>query len=248
MIDLAGKRDVQVYPLSEGAVTIEFGTVLNEATLSRVNTFDVLLNKKPMPGMYQTVPAYTSLTIFYDPIELMHAALPGKTSFDKARDHLLGLTEESIPGVAQVDAVDAGTPATVTIPVCYSGSLGRDLEFVAGQCQLTTSEVIRLHSEVVYKVYMIGFIPGFAYMGGLNPLLQMPRKANPVKVSPGAVGITGGQTAVYPLETPGGWQIIGQTPVRMFDPGRPRPALLKAGDMVRFEPVSQAGFDKYRRR
>jgi len=240
MIDLAGKNDLQVYPLSECAVTIEFGKTIDDHILKRVNAFDRLLHQNPLPGMYQTVPAYASLTVFFDLLLLANAPLPGKSGFDKARTYLLGLNEET--GLS----LDTAETSVVTIPVCYAAALGTDLEYVAARTGLSAEEVIRLHSEAVYKVCMIGFIPGFAYLGGLNPLLAIPRKGTPVKVQPGAVGITGTQTCVYPLETPGGWQIIGHTHVRMFDPNRLRPALLKAGDLVRFEPVSLADFEKYK--
>jgi inhibitor of KinA len=239
MIDLRDKSDLQVYPISEGAVTIEFGKTVDEDIVNRVNAFDRLLQQKAMPGMYQTVPAYASLTVFFDLLTLFNAPLPGKTGFDKARAYLLGLNEQTS------GFEDAGQSEIITVPVCYGGVFGYDLEYVAGHTKLDSYEVIKLHSEVVYKVCMVGFIPGFAYLGGLNPALEVPRKATPVKVSPGAVGIAGRQTGVYPLETPGGWQIIGRTPLRLFDAKRSQPSLLKANDMVKFEPISLSEFEKY---
>ena len=124
--------------------------------------------------------------------------------------------------------------------------MGPDLEYVAEFHHLTIEEVISLHSAAVYKVYMIGFIPGFAYMGGLPAKLDTPRKDSPRKAVPaGAVGIAGKQTGIYPLETPGGWQIIGQTPIKLFDENRQPPAFLKAGDRIKFEPISLSGFEKH---
>jgi inhibitor of KinA len=239
MIDQAGKNELQVYPLSEGAVTVEFGKMIDDAIINRVNTFNRLLNQKGLPGMYQTVPAYASLTIFFDPLALFNANLPGKTGFDKAKMYLLGLNEENSRSPDQDKSI------VITIPVCYGGVFGTDLEYVTSYSKMTAGEVIRLHSEIVYKVCMVGFIPGFAYLGGLNPLLQIPRKPAPVKVAPGAVGIAGSQTGIYPLETPGGWQIIGRTPVCLFDAKRPQPSLLKAGDKVKFKPMSFPDFEKY---
>ncbi|HZY35909.1 MAG TPA: 5-oxoprolinase subunit PxpB [Mucilaginibacter sp.] len=239
MIDLTRKSDLQVYPLSECAVTIEFGKVIDDTIVNRVNAFDRLLNKKRLPGMYQTVPAYASLTVFFDPLALLATELPGKTSFDKAKAFLLELNDEVN------NPKQAAETNIISVPVCYGGAFGADLEYVTAHCNLPAEEVIRLHSEVVYKVCMIGFIPGFAYLTGLNPRLEIPRKPAPVKVAPGAVGIAGSQTGIYPLETPGGWQIIGRTPLCMFDAGRSRPSLLKAGDVVKFEPVGFADFEKY---
>jgi inhibitor of KinA len=239
MIDLPGKSALKMYPLSECAVTIEFGNVIDDATVKRVNAFDRLLNQKGLPGMYQTVPAYASLTVFFDLLTLLNSPLPGKTAFEKARGYLLGINEDD------ASPVEAGETAIVTIPVCYGGVFGDDLEYVAAYSQLDTESVIKLHSEAIYKVCMVGFIPGFAYLGGLNPLLEIPRKATPVKVAPGAVGIAGSQTGIYPLETSGGWQIIGRTPLCLFDAKRPQPSLLKAGDKVKFEPISHSEFEKY---
>ena len=240
MIDLSGKSDLQIYPINEGAVTIEFGKTIDEDIVDRVNAFDRLLRQKALPGMYQTVPAYTSLTVFFDLLTLLDAPLPGKTGFDKARTYLLGLNEQ------EGDFEQTGQSKIITIPVCYGGPFGADLEYVADFTKLNSDAVIKLHSEVVYKVCMVGFIPGFAYLGGLNPLLEIPRKATPAKVSPGAVGIAGCQTGIYPLETPGGWQIIGRTPTCLFDAKRPEPSLLKANDKVKFEPISVSEFEKYR--
>ncbi len=238
----SGKNRLVVYPLCEYAVTVEFGSTADEQTLARINIFDALLKKNAFPGFYQTVPAYTTLSVFFEAdVVARQRDMHGNNCFEKVRDYLLQLnTEEKGTALSA-----AGEP--ILIPVYYGDEHGPDLEYVAKAKSLTPSAIIKLHSEATYKVFMIGFIPGFAYLGELNPLLAIPRKGTPVKVQPGAVGITGTQTCIYPLETPGGWHIIGQTPVRMFDPNRPRPALLKAGDLVRFEPISLADFEKYKR-
>lgn len=241
MIPTAGQQAMRVYQLTEGAVTLEFGTAISEALMNRVNSFNQLLSGNPLPGMYQTVPAYASLTVYFDPVTLIYSTLPGITCFEKARGYILELDRRS-------DPTEKSTASRlITIPVCYGGAFGPDLEFVAGRHQLTIGEVIRLHSKVEYKVYMIGFIPGFSYMGGLNPILETPRKQTPVRVPAGAVGIAGNQTGVYPLDTPGGWQIIGRTPLKMFDAGRDEPSLLKAGDRVRFETINLSEFEKLSR-
>jgi inhibitor of KinA len=164
--------------------------------------------------------------------------LPGAGCFEKVSGYLNNLN-------AQQKAAEPATGDIVTIPVCYGGSFGPDLAEVAGLHQLSIAEVIQLHSAVVYKVYMIGFMPGFAYLGGMDERLSTPRKVTPRKSVPaGAVGVAGGQTGVYPLESPGGWQIIGQTPVRLFDLNRREPSLLKPGDTVIFKAIDSKEFNQ----
>jgi inhibitor of KinA len=243
MINTTSPGKFAMYPLSESAITIEFGNTINETIISRINTFDKWLNQKPFHGLYQTVPAYATLTVFFDPVKVIgQTQLSGKTCYDKVCSYLHQLYSEP-----QVSPVTSETEI-ISIPVCYGGGFGPDLDYVAAYHQLTTNEVIGLHSSTIYKVYMIGFIPGFAYLGGLNEVLATPRKATPVKVQAGAVGIAGKQTGIYPLATPGGWQIIGQTPFQMFDAGRPQSAFLKAGDRIRFEPVPFSDFEKLKRK
>jgi inhibitor of KinA len=241
MINIAGTKELTLYPVSENALTIEFGNSIEEGLMAQVSAFDRLLKENPFPGLYQTVPAYATLTVFFDPVTVINQnQLPGKTCYDKVCEYLRLLSAELKPSsVAQ-------TGERISIPVCYGGALGPDLDYVASCHQLTTAGVVALHSDAIYKVYMIGFIPGFAYMGGLNSLLETPRKTTPARaVAAGAVGIAGKQTGIYPLETPGGWQIIGQTPVQLFNAARPQPSLLKAGDIVKFEPISFSDFGKY---
>jgi inhibitor of KinA len=239
MITLAGANELIIYPLSESAVTIEFGSVIDESIAQRVNNFNELLGQKPFAGMYQTVAAYASLTVFFDPVTLIKSDLPGKRVHDKVCGYLQPLHAEFNRSPMTPEG------ELITIPVCYGGRFGPDLDHLAAFHRLTAGEVIRLHSSAIYKVYMIGFIPGFAYMGGLADELETPRKATPVKVPAGAVGIAGKQTGIYPLETPGGWQIIGQSAVKLFDAERQPPALLKAGDRVKFEPVSSIDFETF---
>jgi inhibitor of KinA len=238
----AAANPLVFYPLGENALTIEFGSIIDEAISNRVTAFNRLLNQMPFPGMYQTVAAYATLTVFFDPVTVISQKdITGTTCFEKVRNYLQGIEIED----AQNQADDGDV---ITIRVCYGGEYGPDLQYVAEYHQLSPEEVIQLHSAAVYKVYMIGFVPGFAYMGGLDARLETPRKAMPRNaVQPGSVGIAGAQTGIYPLETPGGWQIIGRTPLKMFDAARKQPALLNAGDRVKFEPVDSADFEKYRR-
>ncbi|SEO70149.1 5-oxoprolinase subunit PxpB [Mucilaginibacter sp. OK283] len=228
----------KIYYLSETAVTVEFGQQIAEELLNAVNSLNLLLHQQPFPGFNTTVPAYSTLTVFYDPVIVIKSDLPGAGCFAKVSGYLDDLKFQ------KKTAKPAGGDI-ITIPVCYGGSFGPDLEEVADSHHISIAEVIKLHNAATYKVYMIGFVPGFAYLGGMDERLATPRKAAPRKLVPaGAVGIAGQQTGVYPLDTPGGWQIIGQTPLKMFDRDRRQPSLLKAGDMVVFKAIDIQEFNE----
>ncbi len=232
-------HQLKIYSLSEQGVSIEFGQAISEDLLQLITNFHRLIGQNPFPGFYTAVPAYTTLSVFFDPVRVIQSqALPGENCFEKVSGYLLSLKEKlKNTAGAQSDIV--------SIPVCYGGDFGLDINEVAALHNLTVDEVISLHSSAEYKVYMIGFVPGFAYLGGLIDLLESPRKATPRSAVPAcAVGIAGKQTGVYPLKTPGGWQIIGQTPVKMFDAARSQPSLLKAGDRVVFKPIDISEFNR----
>lgn len=230
----------KIYYLNERAVTVEFGTEISEQILQQVSCLQALIRQQPFPGFTTAVAAYATLSIFYDPVQVMQSGLPGEGGFEKVSGYLQGLRQQS-------PKKETSANQTVTIPVCYGGIFGPDLAELAQMHQLSISEVIKLHSTAVYEVYMIGFLPGFAYLGGLPDILATPRKAMPRQAVPmGSVGIAGAQTGVYPLESPGGWQIIGQTPLKMFDSDLPEPTLLNAGDEVVFKPIDHEEFLSYR--
>lgn len=232
------KNKFCIYSLNERAVTIEFGTVISEYVWQRVNSFGRLVGQHPFTGFYTSVPAYTTLTVFYDPLLVSRSVdMPGVDCFDKVSTYLTKLHRQKKNSPLL-------TGDKITIPVCYEEQFGTDLHEVATLNNLSIADVIRIHTAVTYKVYMIGFIPGFAYLGGMNNRLATPRKQTPRKDVPaGAVGIAGEQTGIYPLQTPGGWQIIGQTPLLLFDVKREQPSLLKAGVEVAFKPISLAEFN-----
>lgn len=226
-----------VYALSEQAITIEFGREINEDVLQKVTAFNQFITQNPFPGFCTTVPAYTTLTVYFDPLQVIQSGLPGTDCFDKVSAYLTSLKNNR-------QNILTTEPETITIPVCYASAFGPDIDEVANHTNLTPQEIITLHSSAIYKVYMIGFVPGFAYLGGMDEALVTPRRATPRNAVPtGSVGIAGMQTGVYPLETPGGWQIIGRTPLQMFNAGRPQPSLLKAGDLVIFKPIGKPEFD-----
>lgn len=233
--------DFKIYSLAENAVSMEFGQEINELTFNRIQGLNEALQKDPFDGFQCTVPAYVSLTVFFDPVQVMAApTLFGINCFEKVSKHLLQM-DKNIGG----NLISKRQP--IHIPVCYDEEFGPDLVFLMKYCGLTKQEIINIHSAATYKVHMIGFLPGFAYLGGMSEQLLAPRKSVPrAKVPAGSVGIAGAQTGIYPLESPGGWQLIGQTPLQLFDlKQNQKPSLLKAGDEVIFTPIGIDDFKSF---
>ncbi|MFD2581668.1 5-oxoprolinase subunit PxpB [Pedobacter vanadiisoli] len=228
---------IKIYGLSEKSITITFGTAIENDLLDLITDFNQLLLQDPFAGLITTVPAYTTLTVFFDPLSVMLSDLPGEGCFEKVSAY--------VHKIAQVKREKSKVTANeVIIPVCYGGDLGRDLLTVARTCNLSEAEVMDMHTAGQYTVFMIGFVPGFAYMGGMDARLSTPRKEIPnAKIPAGSVGIAGNQTGIYPMETPGGWQIIGRTPLKMFDVNRSQPSLLKGGDRVTFKAIDIKEFN-----
>ncbi len=222
-----------LFPLCEYAVTIRFSDRIDEAVNDIVHQTAARLQAERKEGIEEIAPAFSSLTVYYDPL------VAGSYADVCAWLHEnIGRSEQAVRRSVR----------TVVIPVCYGGEFGPDLPDVARFHGISEDEVVKLHSAGRYRVYMIGFSPGFAYLGGLSPRLATPRRAVPrTKVPAGSVGIAGGQTGVYPLATPGGWQLIGRTPLRLFDPHREEPSLLAAGDIVEFRPIGAREFARLER-
>jgi inhibitor of KinA len=175
------------------------------------------------------VVGYCTLTVYFDPFRVDPRWIEG----------------EIRAVAADADAAPDVEGARLEIPVCYGGELGSDLEDVAARIGSSPEEVIALHASREYRVYVVGFVPGFAYMGTVDERLNLPRRSSPrTKVPAGSVAIAAGQTGIYPMETPGGWHILGRTPVRPFDPRRNPPVLFGPGDLVRFRPISREEFDR----
>ena len=207
---------------SDRSLMVRFGDTISVEIHQRVRALLALLTTEPVDGVYNLQPGYTSLLITFDPLQRDHRELEAVV-----RSY-----------VERMDAVQLPAPRRVEIPVCYGGEFGPDLLDVAKLHGITSEEVIRLHSSAAYLVYFIGFVPGFAYLGGLPAPLATPRKATPrARVPAGSVGIAGEQTGVYPLAMPGGWQLIGRTELRLWDATLPSPARLRPGDRVRFVPA-----------
>lgn len=219
-----------VVPLGDSAFVVTFGDDIGDRTHRRVRALTLYLDRSPLDAMIDYIPAYTTVTLVYD------AAICDGQRFQDELQRAL----QAMP-----DASDAPPGDLVEVPVCYGGEFGPDLEFVASRNSLSPQEVIDIHADRDYLVYMIGFVPGFPYLGGMSERIATPRKDSPRQAIPaGSVGIAGKQTGIYPMETPGGWQLIGRTPVRLFRPHLARPSLLAAGDRVRFTPI---GGDDYER-
>lgn len=233
----ATAQTFSIYSLSERALTIEFGNQISLHLLDAVSAFNRQLHDQPFPGFETTIPAYATLTVVYDPLLVAASGLLGETCFEKISNYLTALNHQPKSKIE--------TKANlITIPVCYGGDYGPDLQELADLRQMDIDEVISIHSQAIYKVYMIGFMPGFAYLGGMDERLATPRKSTPRKSVPaGSVGIAGGQTGIYPLQSPGGWQLIGKTPLKLFNVNRAQPSLLKAGDEVQFRKVSVSEFE-----
>jgi KipI family sensor histidine kinase inhibitor len=199
----------RIAPCGESALLVEFAPVISAAVNDRVHALAENLGEAPVPGVIETVPAYRSLLVCFD---------PRRIRFRK----LAGLLKRRIPRIMRK------APAGRTlfhIPVCYEGEFAPDMAEVAAHTGFTPAEIIERHTRPRYRIFMLGFLPGFPYLGGLDPALQTPRRKTPRTAVPrGAVGIGGNQTGIYPLASPGGWQLIGQTPVRPYDPRRLEPA------------------------
>lgn len=223
--------------LNENALTIYFDDETSEHTRSRIVELSKALHEYPFIGFQESVPAYVSLTVFYDPF---------KIQFQEVEKHIKQLvkTSTNTPDKHQNTKSDI-----IQIPVCYGGKYGPDLAFVASHNHLTENEVIQIHSSAIYTVNMIGFMPGFAYLSGLPSQIAAPRLPIPrPNVYAGSVGIAGRQTGIYPLNSPGGWQIIGKTPFTMFDIYRHPPSLLKAGQLIQFVPIDLVIFESLKQK
>ena len=214
-------------PCGDRALLVVLGDSIDENVNNRVNALADKLRERNVPGVQEPVPSFCSLLINYAP-------------------EIISFTELKccIAEVMQELSVDEEQRSRLLhIPCCYGGHFGPDMDFAVRHTGLAKEEIIALHSAPVYKVYMLGFLPGFVYLGGLDPRLELPRLKSPRLAIPrGAVGIGGKQTGVYPLASPGGWQLLGATPLEFYDPERPEPILCRAGDRIVFEPISSCDY------
>jgi inhibitor of KinA len=224
--------DYRVVPAGDSALLVELPPSIDPVTSGRVIALARAIEQRHGARVRDLVVGYCSLTVYFDPLAVDADWLEAEVR--RAADE--------IGGTAQAGG------AMVDVPVCYGGELGPDLPDVARAARCSEEEVVALHTGTVYRVYLVGFVPGFPYMARVDPRLALPRRASPrQKVPAGSVAIAAGQTGIYPMETPGGWHLIGRTPVKPYDPSRHQPSLFRAGDRVRFHPIDPAAFDRWPR-
>ncbi|MED3959868.1 5-oxoprolinase subunit PxpB [Priestia aryabhattai] len=237
------KASAVISPLGDSALVITFGDSIQYDIHKQIKTCKDSIELNPFPGFIECVPAFTNLTIFYNPLEVVAAVKKKeKKEFVSPFEVVSSILQSKLENEPTEKELDH---RTVSIPVCYGGEYGPDLEYVARHHNLTPEEVISIHSEGEYLAYMIGFAPGFPFLGGLSEKIATPRRSSPrTSIPAGSVGIAGMQTGVYPISTPGGWQLIGQTPIKLFLPEQNPPSLLQAGDIVKFEPISKEEYQE----
>jgi inhibitor of KinA len=234
---------MDVTPLGDSAVLIHLAENFEDApelTLEQVLTAQRCLSAAKIPGVIELAPAYTTVALFYDPIISIKAGAPSGNIFDWIEERIRNaLSKVETTGPESVER------SVIEIPVCYDIEFGFDLDEVAQRAGMDRKKVVDLHSGAKYRVHCVGFIGGFPFLGGLPRELATPRRETPRKEVPtGSIGIGGKQTGIYQIKSPGGWNIIGRTPLRLFDPQKNPPGLLRTGDRVRFRSISRHEFDR----
>ncbi|MCY7375236.1 MAG: 5-oxoprolinase subunit PxpB [Pyrinomonadaceae bacterium] len=221
-------KNYKIFTLGDNALTVEFGNEISAEMNNLVVRLADFFEKNSFPGFIEIVPAYASLACFYD-VSMVRRTFPDfLTAFAAVKNFI----ENALQNLDDSETINA---RLIEIPVCFDAEFALDLEFVARTNNLTTREIIEIFLARTYRVFMLGFLPGFAYMGEVNERIAAPRKDSPrLKVPKGSVGIAGRQTGIYSLESPGGWQIIGRTNVEMFTPNEKSPTFLQTGDSVKF--------------
>ena len=228
-----------IFPLGDSALMLDFGNIID----SNVNNYVLQLfnhfKRKKIAGLVDIVPAYSSLSFHYNVFAVRQFNSTNLAAFE--------IIKKTIETELEYNLMqETRSQRKISIPVCYSGGFAPDIEFIALEKNISIEKIIQLHTEQLYTVYMIGFLPGFPYMGEVNDSIVIPRKNEPkANVAAGSVGIAGKQTGIYPLESPGGWQIIGSTPLKIFDKEKNDPVLLQPGDEIQFYSISEDEFKNY---
>ena len=226
----------KIYPLGDTAAIIDLGNTINVTLNQKILAIQNSLKKNPFQGLKDIIVAYSSLTLYYDPLTIKRQYNPPGTVYGWVARQLREAFEQS-------SVESAGNGHITRIPVCYDEEYGTDLPKIGAEKKLQAKEIVEIHTSRVYSVYMIGFLPGFPYMGEIDERISLGRKPQPVQVQAGSVGIVAMQTGIYPLNCPGGWNIIGRTPSKLFEPGASNPVKLKAGDQVQFYAISKNEFE-----
>lgn len=224
-------QKAKILTAGDSSLLIQFDSIIDPAVNARIAATVQLMREQQIEGVVDIIPAFCSLLINYDPRVISYDEM--KTRMEKI------LSVEVAAGERRKKIYE--------IPVCYGGEYGPDLNTIAEHAGLTPAEVIDIHTSADYLIYMLGFLPGFTYLGGLDERIHTPRLANPrVRIPAGSVGIGGSQTGIYPMDSPGGWQLMGMTPVKTYDPNREIPILVEAGDYIRFVAVDEQEYEKIR--
>lgn len=221
--------EVKYLPAGDKALVMEFANEIEPSVNQKIRASITAIEKNKIAGIQEMIPTYRSVLIIYDPVTLKFAALVDAL---KKIEKNIG-EEKGLNGVV------------FEIPTVYGGKYGPDIDFVAKHNNLTTEEVIQIHTSKDYLIYMLGFTPGFTYLGGMSDRIETPRLATPRTAIPaGSTGIAGKQTGIYPIQSPGGWQLIGRTPVKLYDPYKEPPVFMHAGDYVRFIRITEKDYEE----
>ncbi len=213
----------------DSAITIEFGNIISEEINKKVRAMTSAVEVKKVYGIKELVPTYRSLMIHYDPL---------KVDFYELVNTLRKIEEN-------IDSIELSAPDVIEIPTLYGGDCGPDIENVARYNNITVEKVVEIHASKEYLIFMLGFTPGFPYLGGMDTRIAAPRLQTPrTRIPGGSVGIAGEQTGIYPVSSPGGWQLIGSTPIKLFDPHRENPILLKSGNYIKFKSINEKEYEK----
>jgi inhibitor of KinA len=230
-------KPISVYPSGEQALTISFGNTISLEINAQVLELYHRLKERQTKFWVDLIPAYSTLTVVYDAVAIRRHQI---SAFEWIRKELMEVLEADYP-------IEKKASRTITVPVCYALKFGLDSKSILATKKITIEKLVELHTAITYRVFMIGFLPGFAYLGIVDDKIAAPRLAKPhAHVPAGSVGIAGNQTGIYPLDSPGGWNIIGRTPVRIFD--AESPALLQPGDNVKFVSITKEEFEVFDQR
>lgn len=228
-----------IFPLGDAALVIDFGNSINEQVNQYVLHLFHTIKKQQPPFIIDLVPAYSSLAIYYDVKAVYRQKEDDKTAFEVMAEWVESFTVSEIASTEDKKRL-------IRVPVCYHEKFATDILYIARVNKITVEEIIELHTGATYTIFMIGFLPGFAYMGLVDERIAIPRKPQPEPVHAGAVGIAGRQTGIYPIASPGGWQVVGRTPISLFNINREQPVLFQPGDSIKFYPITEDEFTHYK--